>query len=780
MIKNYFKIAWRNLWRNKLYSAITISGLSLAMAGAILLLLWIANAVSVDQFHDKKDQLYKVYKNETNHGFIETSDALPPALATDLQKNYPEIKAVTRVAATSKVIAVADKKLKASGNIVDGSFLTMFSFPQDMGYTAAAFTNEQSVLLTATLAKKMFSGANAIGQPVFLDGENYIVSGILKDLPNNTQFNFDFLIPWKQQSAGTDNSWNASSVEIYAQLDPSTSAAAFNKKILDVFSRNGKNELHAQPFLYPFSKTWLYGDFSNGKPVGSGIVIVRLLFGVVIILLLIGAINFMNLSTARGEQRAKEIGVRKIAGANKKTLIAQFIGESILLATIAGMIALVVAQLLLPSFNHLTEKQLAIQYQSPLFWLAAATFILFTGTMAGSYPAFYLSSLKAISGLKKSVGGKYALLTPRKILVVVQFVVSIVLINYAYTIVQQTKYMMARNTGFLKNQLLFHPMSDDLKKNYEVMKQQLLNTGSVAAVNQTNLPITSRGAETNQLKWQGETLGFSFELLTCNVGFAKTNGLQLLAGRDIDIAAFPSDTASCLVNETAVNALGGKNLIGKTIEENGTVCTITGVIKDFVNDFPGHPVRPMMVRGSSQAGFINIRLTAPAQPKLSDVNSIRDVLKKYNGDNITEIQFAGDEYARQFKGAEVSISLVVAFSIIAIFISCLGLFGLSIFMVSTRTKEIGVRKVLGAGVATISYLLTRDFIKLVTIAIVIGSPIAWILMRSAVQNFSYRISLDWWVLLLTGILSIIIASITVGVRSVQAALVNPVDSLKME
>jgi putative ABC transport system permease protein len=778
MIKNYFKIAWRNLWRNKLYSAITISGLSLAMAGAILLLLWIQNAISIDQFHVKKDQLYKVYKNETSNGFIQTSAVLPAALADDLQKNYGEIKAVTRVGSTSKLFAIGDKRLMAGGNVVDHSFLTMFSFPMALGDVASALSNDHSLLITERLAQKIFPGTNPIGKAVLLDTENFVVTGVLKDLPNNTRFNFEFLIPWNRQPVGKEESLSNTTVEMYAELNPMANVIGFNNKIIDVFSRHSKNELHAQLFLYPLSKCWLYGDFNNGKPAGGAINIVQLLFGVAFILLLIGSINFMNLSTARGEQRAKEVGVRKIAGANKKALITQFIGESVLLATLAGIIALLLAQLLLPSFNRLIEKQLSIQFQSPGFWSAAIGFVLFTGTLAGSYPAFYLSSFKAINGLKKAINGKYALLTPRKILVVVQFVVSIVMINYSYTLIQQTKFMMRRNAGFVKNELLFHPLSNDLQKNYAVVKQQLLNTGKVVAVNKTNIPITGRGVETKHLKWQGVALGNPFELMTCDGGFVRTNGLELLAGRDIDMTAFPTDSTTCVVNEAALKTFGNKNMLGQVIEENGTTCTIVGIIKDFVNDFPGQPTSPLMVRGSNDAAFLNVRLNS--KTSIAEVAGISNILKQYNGAHITELQFASDAYGKQFKGAEVSITLAAGFSGIAIFISCLGLFGLGIFMVSTRTKEIGIRKVLGAGVASISYLLTRDFIKLVTIAIVIGSPIAWILMQSAVQNFSYRINLDWKIPLVTGLVCIVVACVTVGFRSVKAAMLNPVESLKAE
>lgn len=777
MIKNYFKIAWRNLWRNKLYSAITIAGLSLAMAGAILLLIWIQNAMSIDQFHVKSNSLYKVFKNTTVNGYIQTSGATPSALAPGLTA-FPEIKNTTRLLETSGKVAIGDKVIMVKGNIVDPAFLLMFSFPLEKGNSKVAFNSDHAILITASLADKLFPGANAVGQIVSLDTMSLVVTGVLKDLPNNTQFSFEYLLPWKYAGTTGTESWSSGEVTTFVELDPATNEVVVNKKVGDIINRYTGDELHTQVFLYPFSKTWLYGNFNNGAPSGGGITIVRLLFGIVFLLLLIGCINFMNLNTARGEQRAKEVGVRKIAGAGKRNLIFQFLSESILLAFIAGIIALCIAQSLLPSFNNLTEKHLSITFESISFWLAATAFILFTGLLAGSYPAFYLSSFKALNVIKKTINIKYAMLTPRKVLVVIQFVVSNVMINYSYVLITQTNFMMQRDTGFAKDKLLFCPMTNELQKNYEAVKQALIKTGKVDAVNKQSGLITRAVAETNNLHFNGAKLDYPFQLVTANADFVKTNGLQLIAGRDIDLSTFPTDTSSCIINETAVKALGVDNAVGKRLIENNTACTVVGVVKDFVNDYPGQPVKPLMVKGSSSDAFINIRLNSNVAT--TDVASLNEVLKKYNLGYITELLFASDDYARRFKGAAVSITLATGFSCVAIFISCLGLFGLGIFIVSTRTKEIGIRKVLGASVGTITWLLNRDFAKLLLIAVLIASPIAWLLMKATVQNFSYRINIEWWMLALTGILSIVIGLVTVSFRSITAAVVKPVESLRVE
>ncbi len=778
MIKNYFKIAWRNLWKNKAYSSITISGLSLAMAGAILLLLWIQNALSVDQFHAKKDLLYKVYTKQKINGSIETTDAGSFALAPDLLGSYPEIKQATRVVSANGLFIYADKKFSATGNRVDPAFLTMFSFPLKKGNSAIVLNDEHSIVITEKLAGKIFADADPIGQSVVVDSVNYTVTGVLKNLPNNTQFNFEFLVPWKLTAASEAESWSTGGAVTFVELDPLAQETVVNKKIKDIAGRYAKNKVHAETFLYPFGKTWLYGDFQEGKPAGGGIAIVQLLSVVAFILLLIGSINFMNLSTAKGEQRAKEVGVRKTIGAGKGSLVKQFIGESVLLAFVAGIIALLLAQLILPSFNQLTEKQLIIPYKGFSFWIAAGCFVLFTGLLAGSYPAFYLSSFKSIDSLKNTTGNKYSMRSPRNILVVVQFLVAVVLINYSYMTIKQTVFMMNRDTGFSKNELAFLPMTAELQRNFGVVKQALLNLGKVVAVNTTNTPITSGGAETNHLQWKGTDMTESFQLITANADFVKTNGLQLTKGRDLDLIAYPTDTASCLINETAAQQLGGKNMTDGVLQENGTNCTIIGVLKDYVNNFPGHDDQPLIVRAAHSGAFINIRLIKGTSA--SDVTAVNDIVKRYNAGNVTELQFARDDYEQKFKGARVSIKLAVVFSLVTIFISCLGLLGLAIFTVTRRTKEIAIRKIMGAGMGEVTYLLTHDFIKLVLIAVVAGSPVGWQLMKTVTANFSYRTTIDWWIFLVTGGVLVLIASVTVSFQAIKAAMMNPVKSLKVE
>ena len=780
MIKNYLKTAWRNLWKNKAYSFITISGLSLAMGGAILLLLWIQNAVSTDKFHTKGDFLYKVYQKATTNGYVDCWDVTPAPLGPILLKDYQEIMQMTRVIGSNKLLSKSDKKIMANGNIVDPSFLRMFSFPLVKGNIQNVLNDNHSIVITEKLAGKLFSGGDAINRSILVDTNMYTITGILKDLPGNTQFDFEFLLPWRNEDKVRieDQSWTIDQAATYVELKPLTRKEFLDKKITDVLSSYSKNDIHARIFLYPFSKTWLYGQFNNGKPAGGLIDIVHIFFLVAFILLLIGCINFMNLSTARSESRAKEIGVRKVAGARRSDLIIQFIAESILISFIAGIIALLLAQLALPSFNTLTEKHLSISYISIYFWLAALGFIFFTGILAGCYPALYLSSIKTTNALKRLTKNNFAMFMPRKILVVLQLVFSIVMINYSCVIIRQTRYMKNRDTGFLKNDLIFHQLTSDLQKNFLLVKKEILNNSKIIAVNKTNTLITSGSMETNDLQWNGNKVNPNFQLITSNADFVVTNGLVLDAGRDLDLNVFPTDTSSCLINETALRMVGNKSGIGQVFTENGTDCTVVGVLKDFVNDYPGHEVRPLLVRASNNANFMNIRLHR--KTSISDLGYIKRVIKKYNPSFITEIQYAADDYDKKFKGAEVSLTLAVGFTILAIFISCSGLFGLATFMVTSRTKEIGIRKVLGASIFSIIYLLNRDFVKLIFIAVLIGCPIAWLIMQSSIQNFSYRISSSWLILVQTSVLSIFIVLLTVTLQTQRAARANFIKSLKSD
>jgi ABC-type antimicrobial peptide transport system permease subunit len=489
----------------------------------------------------------------------------------------------------------------------------------------------------------------------------------------------------------------------------------------------------------------------------------------------------MNLSTARSEKRAREVGVRKVMGAVKRSLVVQFISESILLALISGIIALIIVQLLLPVFSSLANVHLKVPYTSVIFWMLAVCFILLTGVLAGSYPAFYLSSFKPVKVLKGVLKNGNALVTPRKILVILQFVLSIFLINFTILFQKQIDHSQNREIGYLKENLIFHPITEDLRKNYTLIRNDLINSGTATAICKSSTPITSGNSQISGLKWDGMDLNanVAFEYVTTAGDFIRTNGLKLLEGRDIDIALFPTDTASCMINETASKVFGFKNPVGKIIKDEDLNWKIVGVVKDFLIGPADQATSPMFIKGSNDANFITIRLNSNT-PAMQNIKSAEAILKKYNPNYLTEYQFADEEYAFKFKHAKSVAALIKSFAFIAIFISCMGLFGLSVYMAENRTKEIGIRKVLGASVAGISSLLAKDFVKLVVIAIVIASPLAWLFMNSFLQHFSYRTNISWWIFFTAGAIAVLIALFTISFQSIKAAIANPVKSLRTE
>jgi len=781
MLRNYFKTAWRILFRNKGLSIINLTGLSLGMAGAVLLLMNIQFELSVDQFHKNKNELYSTYtkievNNKTEAWFV-SSASLAPAL----KKDYPQVKAITRIAGTEKVFDYHDKKLKAQGDYADPSFLGMFNFPLLKGNLQTALQDAHSIVITEDLAKKIFGDADPLNKVITADNADlFNVTGILKNLPSNTDFHFDYLISWNfLQAKGIENpSWDNLYVNTYLQLQPNTDVALLNNKIADIVSKNA-GQKKPQTFLYPFSKQHLYGRFENGIPAGGNIDNLYMLGILAGIILLIACINFMNLSTARSEKRAKEVGVRKVMGAQKRALILQFICESVLLAFFAGIIALLIVQLLLPVFSELANVHLIVPYASVSFWILAICFILFTGFIAGSYPAFYLSSFKPVMVLKGIFKNGSALVTPRKVLVVVQFALSIFLINFTVIFQKQNNYLQNRETGYVKENLVYHGITDDIRKNYALLKNDLISSGIATSVSKSNTPITKSRRLITGLKWTGMNANqnTSFDVITTNGDFIKTNGLVLLSGRDIDINTYPSDTSACLLNETALKLMGLKIPLGQFIKNGNVNWKIVGIVKDFLIGEADEANSALMVQGDKNGDFVSIRL---ANSFTQTIKSAEALIKKYNPGFLTEMQFADIDYAFKFQHEKSTGALINGFALIAIFISCMGLFGLSVYMAEKRIKEIGIRKVLGATVSAVTYLLAKDFIKLIVIAIAIASPLAWMFMNSFLNHFSYRTTTSWWILLLTGFIVVFIALITISFQSIKAAMANPADSLRSE
>jgi len=787
MLKNFFKVAWRNMLRSKGFTLINITGLIVGMASAILILLWIQNEVSYDQFHEKKDRIYEAWNRASFSGELNCWNTTPKVLARTLEKDLPEVEAAVRVDWGSNFLfSIGDKRITVQGSMVDSNFLQVFSFPLLKGDPSQVLKDMHSIVLTEKLAKKLYGNEDPMGKVIKIDNkENFTVTGILKDLPNNTRFSFEYLMPWSylRFTGEDDQYWGNNSTRTYVLLKPHASLASVNAKMKVFKPKYDPEDPKWEMFLYPLNRWHLYSNFTNGKEDGSGrITFVRLFAIVAAFILLIACINFMNLGTARSEKRAKEVGIRKVVGARKYSLVTQFIGESILLALIAGLFAIAVVQLSLSGFNQLTDKQLYIPYTSASFWLCGLAFVVFTGFLAGSYPAFFLSSFQPVKVLKGAFKKSQSPVTPRKILVVLQFTFAIILIICTIIVKQQIDYAQSRQTGYNKNNLVYHHFTGDVEKNYQLIKNELLAQGIATSITKTSAPITQSWSDGWGQEWEGKDPNDKTDFFRYNEdeGLGKTAGLQFIQGRDFDLRQFPTDSTGLIINESALKVMKFKDPIGKIVKDNGTEWHIVGVIKDFILTSPYTPTKPMLIAGA-KAWFnvIMIRMNE-TRPTAQLLQQAEKIFKKYNPEYPFAYKFVDEEYANKFKGEQRVGTLAALFSGLTIFISCLGLLGLAIYMAEARIKEIGVRKVLGASIGGLVALLSKDFLKLVGIAFLIATPIAWWAMYEWLSDYPYRVTIQWWVFAGAGLLSMLIALATVSYQAIRAALSNPVESLRTE
>lgn len=785
MIKNYFKIAWRNIRNKPGFSFINITGLAVGMAGALLIFAWIQNEYSYDDFHVNKNTLYKVWNRTISKEYAGCWDVTAGPVAKALKDNYAEVKYSSRIYwTTDRLFSYGDKSFKAKGNDVDKPFLNMFTFPVLKGSQNHLLDDVNSLVLTEKLARKLFGDTDPINKLVKINNKDtYKVTGVLKDLPNNTQFDFDYLVSIEANPyLKYDNSWNSNSYNTYVQLQPNANINNVNNKIKGLLIKHDP-KINTELFLHPLSKWRLYSNFENGKQAGGRIQIVHLLLTIALIILLIACINFMNLSTAQSQKRAREVGVRKVIGATRGGLINQFLSESLVITFTAGVIALILVEACLPAFNQLTEKNLFINYRDPLFWLSFIGFMLFTGLLAGSYPAFMLSSFKPVKVLKGTLIIARNGFNLRKVLVVVQFAVAIVLVISTIIIYRQIKFAQGRDTGYNINNLIEVPIEGDVRKNYDLIKDEMLNRGIASSVCKTSLSVTADGRTSNGYNWEGtnkDQQNLTFSVVGTAGNFVNTMRMKLIDGRDIDLSTHPADSASCLINESAFKQMGIKNPVGKYISNGGNKLLIVGVFKDFIIRSPYVNTGPMMVIGSNNWAYNTLIRLNPQSGTAKDLQTAEQIFKKYNPAYPFTYNFVDKEYEQKFNDEQKTGKLSAIFAGLTIFISCLGLFGMAAYMAENRSKEIGIRKVLGASVAGITQMLTREFVSLVLIAITIATPVAWYAMNKWLQNFNYRIQMGWLTFVMAGLVAIIIAILTVSFQSIKAALANPVNSIKAE
>jgi putative ABC transport system permease protein len=794
MFKNYFKIAWRNLWKNKIYSAINIVGLAVGMAACTVIMLFVLYEKSFDNFQTKN--IYRLNEVQKSEGASQKVALSMFPMGPTMQKEFPEIKNFTRINWAEKLQMVnGDKRIFLPVTyLVDSTFLQLFNFKLLEGNKETVLQKPNSIILTQSSAEKLFGKKNPVGKTIMNYGDDttsFIVTGVLENVPQNSQLQFDALFSFStiySRNPDLMNNWGGNWLDTYFELAPHTNVAALEKKFpayLKKYMANNDGWKNYELFLLPFKQvhanaTDIGLDYLNYQKFDSKYT--NIFFATALVVLLIACINFVNLSTANSEKRAKEVGVRKVIGARKKSLIGQFLAESFFITFISGGLAITIVQLCLPAFNQLVQKQLFVNYTNIYSWVVGIGFILFTAMLAGSYPAFFLSTFKPIAVLKGTFKKINAAITPRKVLVVLQFTFAIVLIISSLIIEQQIKYAQQRETGYDRKNLGYVFIQGDINKNYALIKNALLSSDVATSISKTQAPLTQNWSSGIGMNWQGKDPNTKIEInrYTEDGDLVKTAAMQLVKGRDIDIKNFPSDSTACLISESAVKAMGFKNPIGQNIFDDPVNWHVVGVIKDFILESPYQSIKPFMVKGPKYGGnVVYIRFNS-ARTTAQNMEATEKIFKQYNPAYPFEFHFADEEYAQKFSDEQLTETLASLFASLTIFISCLGLFGLATYVAANRIKEIGIRKVLGASITNITLLLSKDFIKLVIISIVIASPIAWWLMHQWLQNYEYRNTISWWIFLAAGILVMLIALFTISFQAIKAAIANPVKSLRTE
>jgi putative ABC transport system permease protein len=788
MIKNYLKIAWRNLFKNGLYSLINIGGLAVGMAVSFMLLLYVYNEFSFDKFNTNADRLYCVYRNQPSGGDFATGRAVPVKLAAMLAKDYPEIEQSTRTNSEYPVtVNYNNRPVKLQTLAADPTLLDMFTFTFVKGNKQTALAGPTSIVLTETSAKTIFGDANPIGQIVKFDNQFPLkVTGVIKDNPQNSSFDFAALIPWSaleaQESWVKTSGWGNYSFMAYVMLRPGASLDAINAKIKNVIARYDPDNKENQLFLYPLTRNHLYSDFKDGKSVGGSIEYVRLFLFLAIGILLIACINFMNLSTARSERRAREVGVRKAIGANRFVLVQQFMGESILLSFMALILAIVLVILLLPVFDNIINIQLKVPYGNVWAWAGALGVTIFTGLIAGSYPALFLSSFKPVKVLKGQLINTNSTAKPRQILVVMQFTFAICLILSSIFIYKQIGYIKDRPVGYDKNALVEMPFEGSMMKKFDSFRQDAINAGAIVDGAITSGSIVNNGSSTWGVKWQGQKPGedkIPIDQIAVTWHFTSTYGLKVIEGRDFE-SDHPADSSTIMLNQSAVKMMGFKNPIGQIVKWQDQQRTVIGIVKDFVWGSPYEPVKPAIIGFMKDwEGNIGLKLN-PNRSVSSDLATLQTIYKQYNPDYPFDYKFADEQFNKKFANEQLLGTMSFGFTCLCIIISCLGLFGLAAFSAEQRRKEIGIRKVLGASLGNLWYNLSREFFVLVCISFVLGASLSWYVMHTHFEKYTYHTDLSLWVFALTMLLSLAICLITVSWQAIRSALANPVKSLRSE
>ena len=787
MLSNLVRVALRNILKNGLYSIINIAGLAIGIVCSILILLWVSDELAFDKFIPKSDKLYQVYVNADFDRNINSWASVPLPTYEEMKiSDHSIVNSCVAGWGGEHLIVYKDQRILERGYYVSEEFLEMFEFPLVYGDAETVLDEPLSIVVTESFAKTLFGDEDPMGKIVRANDEGDLkVAGVLKDLPKNSTFQFEYLMPWKYRESVNEwvvenqDNWGNYSFQVFVELANPSDFENAESSIRNILTEKGQDDIPREFFLHPMLDWHLNSNFENGKATGGAMDFVKLFSIIAIFILVIACINFMNLATARSERRAKEVGIRKSIGSSRTELILQFLGESVFISLVSYLVALLIAVLVLPYYNNLVDKSLSIEFTSPLFWQYSALIILITGIISGSYPAFYLSSFKPAVTLKGKVKlGKNAS-TPRKVLVTIQFAVSIILMVGTMVIFQQIKLIKDRELGYTQNNLISVSSSEDLRNNYDALKTELLASTAVEGVTKSNSEITNITSN-NFLGWPGkpEDLRVIFTTITTEYDYAATMGIDVLMGRDFS-PDFVSDSSAIIVNQAAIDIMDLEDPIGTQLDLWGDKRTLIGVVDNVIMGSPFSEIKPLFMIMGDWGGSITLRLKN-GQNVQESLAKVKTIFEKHNPEYPFDYRFADVQFQRKFTSINQIQQLASLFAFLAILITGLGLFGLASYMAEQRTKEIGIRKVLGASVVSLIGLISKDFSKLVILAFIIAAPLSWWFSDMYLDRYQIRTEVPWWIFPLVGMISLGFALLIVSNQARKAARANPVKSLRSE
>ncbi len=784
MLRYNLLMIYRNFKRHKGTFFINLVGLSAGLTGVLLIYLWVNDELHVDKFHQNDRQLVQVLPNYQNPDGIETGDSTPGLLAETLAEEMPEVKyaSATRLLREDQTLTANNTNVKAAGQYASPDYFNVFSYDLVLGYKDKVLTDKNSIVLSEKLAVNLFGGTeDVVGKVVQLDHKKpFQIAGVFKDVPANSSVQFDYVLPYEilKEENNLTADWNFASAVNYLVLKEGTDIDKFNAKIAG-FVKSKAPKSTATLFVQPYSDRYLYGDYENGVQAGGRIEYVRLFSIIALFILVIACINFTNLSTAKASRRLKEVGVKKALGAKRRTLVQHFLGESLLMTLISLVVAILVVWLLLPSFNDLTGKQLALNFDVRL-WLSVLGFTLLAGLLAGSYPAFYLTGFNTALVMKGKINSSLGEMLTRKGLVVFQFTMSIILIISVLVVYKQIDFLQSKNLGYDRENIIHLPIEGKVAENLDTFLDEVQKLPGVVGASSTGENMVGGNNSWTIDKWEGKdpTDKTSFAMRPVNYGMLDLLKVELKAGRDFS-ETYGTEEDKIIFNQAAIDYMGLEDPVGKQVFIGDFGLEIIGVTKDFHFESLHEKVAPLFfVLRPGWTKMVIVKI-APGQEK-QVLAGLENFYKNFNPGFPLDFQFLDDDYQAQYVSERRVATLARDFGGLAILISCLGLFGLATFNAERRTKEIGVRKVLGASVASITALLSKDFLVLVFIALLIAAPVAWYLLHNWLAGFAFHIDMQWWMFALAGSLSIAIALLTVSFQAVKAAVANPVESLRSE